>query len=98
MAFVGGAESFPRDAEGLARARSGPNRSICWPLCELEGKRPSADSGEEMALGVGFEFIGGNFCDATGIDVAWRNESLFDEFPQPCSRLWIKLVVVVHRQ
>jgi hypothetical protein len=36
-------------AEGLAGAGAGPNRLICWPPGELEGKLPATDSGEEMA-------------------------------------------------
>ena len=52
VAFVGGAELLSGCAEWLARATSGPNRSSCRPAGEFEGEAPSADSGEEVALGV----------------------------------------------
>jgi hypothetical protein len=63
MAFV----EFPTPLSGarkrLARAASRPNRGICRPAGELEGKGPTADSRKEVALRVSCEFFGFDFCN-----------------------------------
>jgi hypothetical protein len=52
VALVGLGEPFAGCAERLAWAASCPRRTVCGPSCELEGKAPSTDSREEVALGV----------------------------------------------
>jgi hypothetical protein len=45
------------EAERLAGAASGPNRSIVWPSGEAQGSWPSSDAGEEMRLDEAFEVV-----------------------------------------
>jgi len=45
-----GAPAFSRDAERLARARAGPERSVVGPSGKSGGNAPEAASGEEMTL------------------------------------------------
>jgi hypothetical protein len=52
--------SFARRAERLAGAGTGPHGSVVWPSGKAQGKRPSADAGEEMALDVSGEVGGSN--------------------------------------
>lgn len=70
VAFVSLGESFACGAERLTGTASCPHGMVCGPACELEGSRPSADSGEEMTLGVSFEFIGFDFGDAAGVNIS----------------------------
>lgn len=55
VTLVGLGESFACGAEWLARAASCPHGTVCGPSCKLEGKAPSTDSCEEVALGVFLE-------------------------------------------
>jgi hypothetical protein len=55
--------AFASGAEGLAGARACPNRSVCRPTCKLQGEGPSANTGEEVALGVSVEISRLNVCD-----------------------------------
>jgi hypothetical protein len=50
VSFVGEAFSLSADAEGLAGARAGPHGKILWPSGNREGKGPSTEAGEEMAV------------------------------------------------
>jgi hypothetical protein len=43
--------AFACDAERLARAAPRPDGAVVGPSGEAEGKAPSTDSGEEVALG-----------------------------------------------
>jgi hypothetical protein len=98
VAGVGVAELLSCAAEGLTRARSGPNRSICWPSCELERVGPSADAGEKVALCVLGEFIRFDFGYAAGVHDAGRNVPMLDQLAQPSCSLRVKFVVVVHQE
>jgi hypothetical protein len=69
MAFVGNAASCPCDAERLAGARACPNGPVVRPLGEAQGVTPDADSGKEMALGIVFDVIGLNLCNASGVHI-----------------------------
>jgi hypothetical protein len=53
VSMVCGAELFAGGAERLAREAGGPDESI--PSGKFAGKGPTADSGEEMVLGISFE-------------------------------------------
>jgi len=50
--------SFPGGTEGLAGTASGPDGPIVGPSGEAERVTPSADAGEEVALGVSGKVIG----------------------------------------
>ena len=78
VAFVGLAELLSGTAEWLAGATTSPNRSVCWPSGKLKCERPTADSGEEMTLGVAFKFIGFYFEDAAFVHFAGRDKSAHD--------------------
>jgi hypothetical protein len=82
--------------EGLAGATSSPNRAVCGPSSELQGKRPSSDSGEEVALSIGSKVIWTNINDASGIDISCWDEFLSDKLSEPSCCFWVKFIVVVH--
>lgn len=60
VAGVVGSFTFPRRAEGLARAGAGPDGAVVGPSGLTEGVTPDADSGEEVALGESSEVVGSN--------------------------------------
>ena len=51
---------FAGTGEWLAGAGSSPHSSVDWPSCELQGEAPSANPGEEMALGITVKVSGSN--------------------------------------
>lgn len=83
-------------AERLARGATRPNRSVCGPSCKLQGKLPSGDSGEEVALCVVTDFIGFNFRYAAGIHVAVGYKAISHHLADHGGRFGIEFVVVVH--
>jgi hypothetical protein len=54
--------------ERLARTASRPNRAVSWPTCCCKGEGPSANAGEEMALGEGDEVGGFDILDRALVD------------------------------
>jgi hypothetical protein len=60
VALVGKSCSFSGGAEGLTRARAGPDGSVVGPSCETEGIGPDADPGEEVALREFAKIVGSN--------------------------------------
>jgi hypothetical protein len=70
MARISCASSLACCAERLAGAGAGPDGAIVGPARESQGSGPSADAGEEMALGVLGEFMRGNFSDASFVNDA----------------------------
>lgn len=76
VAFVGLGKSFARTAERLTGAASCPHRTVSRPSSKLKSEGPSADPGEEVALGVSFEFMGFDFDDAAGVNVSSGYEFL----------------------
>jgi hypothetical protein len=63
--------SFACRGERLARAGSGPDRSVLWPSGELQCKAPAANAGEEVALSESGEFawldvLNGSFVHNSG--------------------------------
>jgi hypothetical protein len=60
MPFIVERLAFACRAEGLAGAGTGPDFAVVGPSGEPEGIGPDPDSGEEMALRVSSEVIGGN--------------------------------------
>jgi hypothetical protein len=94
MARIGPPPRFSRTTEGLARTTTRPNRSVIGPSGESEGEAPSADAGEEMALGVASEVVGSHIGDRSCINVTFRYLPSFNQFPQPCSGERVEFVIV----
>jgi hypothetical protein len=61
-------ELFSGNTEGLARRAARPEWRSVANSCDLQGERPAADSGEEMALGEAFKVFSFNFGNASFID------------------------------
>jgi hypothetical protein len=74
--FVLLGESFACAAERLTGTASCPNRTVSRPSSKLKSEGPSGDPGEEVALGVSFEFMGFDFGDAAGVNVSCGYEFL----------------------
>lgn len=87
-------KSFACRAERLARAGTGPNRSVIWPAGTPQRVRPDADTGEEMALGVGLEVAGVYILYVSFIYVAWRDMAGGNEIAQPSGCVRLDFVVV----
>jgi len=92
------AVSFSSRTERLARATASPDRAVSIPVGELEGIRPPADSGEEVALGVVGKVIGFNFGYTAFVHIASWYLACADQFAQPSSGFGIVLIVVVHER
>src|SRR5690606_25562977 len=73
---------------------SGPDRLIIRPPGEPERVAPSADAGEEMALGVAPEVVGLNKSNVSLIHVPWRDVSRRNQVPEPLRGVGIDFVVV----
>lgn len=80
--------------ERLAWSAACPHGSVIWPSGETEGKAPSADTGEEVALGVVFKVIGGYFRYAALVHVSGGDEAVSDKLAQHGCGLGVELVVV----
>jgi hypothetical protein len=91
---IGRTCSFAGDAEGLAGTRAGPNRSIVWPSGEAHGMAPSADAGEEMALGVSVEVRCPHVNDAALVNIAVGDMSSGNEVAKPLGGVRIDFIVV----
>jgi hypothetical protein len=91
--------SFPPSSnrERLTGAASGPNRLICWPSCESEGERPSADSGEEMALTVSLEVFRPYINYTPFVNFAGRNKSRLNEIAKPSDSILFIFIVIVQK-
>jgi hypothetical protein len=55
VSFVDMASPLSRARKRLTRTGAGPDRPVVGPAGKAEGMGPSADPGEEMALGISFE-------------------------------------------
>lgn len=73
VSFVGGTFLFARCRERLAGARAGPDWGFVCNAGETERERPAADAGEEMDLGIAFDFIGLYIRDRAGVHNAGGN-------------------------
>lgn len=76
---IGEAKLAPGDASRLAGAASAPHGSLVGPSGNAEGKRPSADACEEMALDVAPEFVGAHVNDASFVNIAGRDPAPSDK-------------------
>jgi hypothetical protein len=82
------------DGKRLAGAASSPNRSVVGPSSEPECVGPSADAGEEVAVGVTAQIVGAYIDDASLVNVTWRDMSGSNEVSEPLGGIGIVLVVV----
>jgi hypothetical protein len=67
-----------RTAEGLAGARAGPDGHVVWPTGKPQRVRPSADPGEEVALGVSVKVVSMYILDFPVVHVARGDEAVGD--------------------
>jgi hypothetical protein len=88
--------AFARKAERLAGAAAGPDGPVGWPSGESQGKRPSANSGEKVALGVSKEVGWFNICNRALINITRRNQSISNQLPEPRCHVRVKFIVVIH--
>jgi hypothetical protein len=86
--------AFACRGERLAWAGSGPHGTVIRPSGEPQGVGPSANAGEEMALGVASEVVGPHVCDRPLVNVAWGDVTGFNEVAEPLSGIGVNLVVV----
>jgi hypothetical protein len=93
MSIVTASLLLPGCGEGLAGATARPNRSVA-PAGELEGERPSADAGEEVALLVTIQVRSGHVLDVSGIDESIGDLSSLHQLSEPCRSKGVVLVVV----
>jgi hypothetical protein len=96
MPFISSSGTFARDRERLARARTGDDLAIIGPPSKAAGEGPSTNACEEVKLSVSSKLIWVNICDAPFVNVAGGYQVLGNKFAQPCSRLLVEFVVVVH--
>jgi hypothetical protein len=81
VAIVGSSFAFSCHAERLARAGSGPNRSVIGPACESQGEAPSADAGEKMALLISSKVIRRHLGNAALVHISGRNQAARNQVP-----------------
>lgn len=93
MTLVGFSEAKSGTAEGLAWTGAGANRSSCWPAGELQRERPSTNAGKEMHLSESIEVFRFEIDDAAGVNDARRDQSIGDQFAQPCRGARVVLIV-----
>ena len=80
--------------EGLTGTTTRPNRSVIGPSGKPEGKAPSANSGEEVTLGVSRKVSGVEGLDVAFINVSLGDQAVRNQFAQPRGGERIMLVVV----
>jgi hypothetical protein len=81
-------------AERLARTGASPCGSAVRPPGAAEGVAPDPNAGEEVALGVPLEFVGGDVTDVPLIDIARRDVARGDQVAKPGRAELVDLVVV----
>ena len=88
--------AFACRAERLTGARPGPEGPFVRPASKTRSKRPSSDSGEEMALSVTFKVIGLNVHYRAAIHDAERKVAAADQRLKPIRRGVVEFIVVDH--
>jgi hypothetical protein len=86
--------AFTCRAERLARAAASPDGSTRRPSGKSQCKGPTPNSGEEMALHVSAQVVGGDILDAPFVYVASRDQARRDQVAQPLGGLRVEFVVV----
>jgi hypothetical protein len=95
--FIGFPPLLSGARKRLARAASGPKSSICRPSCQLQGERPTSDSGKKVCLSVLSNIVGLHVGDASGVDEASGNAIGGCEVAEPSYAERVDFIVVVHR-
>ena len=94
MASVGGAFALPGNRERLTGTRTSPDGSVVGPACKPQGKAPSSDACEEVALNVPHKVSWLDIGDTPFVDVSRRDVAGVDELTQPRGSFGVVLVVV----
>jgi hypothetical protein len=94
VSFVGMAFPLASARKRLTWTGASPDGLVVGPSGKAKGEAPSADAGEEMALGVADEVVRPDIDDAPVVNVARRDQAGQDEVAQPLSRIRIKLVII----
>jgi hypothetical protein len=94
VSFVGMAFALSRARKRLTRTGARPDGALVGPSCQPQRVGPSADSGEEMALGVSGKVTCLDIDDASFVNVAIRDKSCDDKVPEPSRGIRFNLVVV----
>jgi hypothetical protein len=81
MPLVRKPSAFTCRAERLARARASPHGSIHRPSGNGQGKGPSANPGEKVALGVSPQLAWSNILNTPFINIAGRYVSRCYQVP-----------------
>jgi hypothetical protein len=98
MSFVLMAFVLSSARKRLTRTGACPDWAIVCPSCKSKRKAPSADAGEEMALGIAFEIIRSDINNGPFIDIARGNMPSGNQVAQPLSRIRINFVVIRSHQ
>lgn len=98
VSLVAGASTLAGDAERLARAAAGPERSIAGDPGKLESKGPPRNSCEPVALGETVKVSRSDFGDAAAVDLSIGYQFEVDELGDPRGGPGIIFVVVVQRR
>jgi len=93
VALVGVPLSLASARKRLTGTGACPDSSGVFESGPSQGERPSADSGEEMALGVTPKIRRLNIDNGSFIHIPWGDMPLLDEFPQPRGGFRVNLVV-----
>lgn len=88
------ASSPAGDAERLAGAGAGPDRSIVRPSRETQGEGPDADPREEMALHIADQILGSNVSNVPPVDDARGNVTRADKVLEPVRSVIVILIIV----
>jgi hypothetical protein len=94
VALVGVSLSLASARKRLTRTGAGPDGAVVCPSCKTEGKAPSSDAGEEVALRVAFEIIRSDIHNAPFVNIARRNVAGGNEVTQPLGGVGVNLVVI----
>ena len=78
----------------MARAGTGPNRSVVGPAGSPKGEAPDADAGEEVALSEASDVVRVHVFDASLVDDPGSNVPSGDEVSEPLGSVWIDFIVV----
>jgi hypothetical protein len=84
-----------RVGKWLAGAGTGPDGAVIGPAGEAQGKRPSADAGEEVAAGVSFKVGRSNIDNCSLVNIAWWQVACGDEVADPLCCERVNLIVIV---
>jgi len=98
MTLIVGALASAGDAEGLAGATPGPDRSVIGPAGEPESVAPDSDACEEMRLSRCSHVFTGHLENAARIDAPPGDVAGVGEVLQPLRRERLELVVVGRHQ